>query len=157
MHTLCESQLANKKKNASMWVWIVHCLKNYAVFKGRASWPEYWSFYLVTTVGNITVALVPQTSLLPNLLILLWYVSVFVPSLAVTARRLHDIGRSFWWVGALVLVGVGSVVRAHDPRSVIRPFGLAGMGLGFTMFVFTVLPGDPGPNRYCDPAPATPG
>lgn len=74
------------------------CLKNkYADFKGVATRSEFWWFWLfsclVTCVGNI-LSLGLNTELFSNLFIVL----IFLPSLAVSARRLHDVGYSGWWL-----------------------------------------------------------
>lgn len=55
--------------------------KNYATFKGRARRSEFWFTVLFTVLVS---------SALSNL----WSIATIVPSLAVTWRRLHDIGRS---------------------------------------------------------------
>mgnify|MGYP000190925275 CR=1 FL=1 len=62
------------------------CWNNYANFQGRASRSEYWWFYLFVFV----IGLIPILGLATLILI--------IPQLAVTARRLHDINRSGWWV-----------------------------------------------------------
>ena len=73
-------------------------LLKYADFHGRASRPEYWWFGL----ANLTLAAIFW--LIGNLgsplgsLGLLYALVVLVPNLLITVRRLHDIGRSGWWL-----------------------------------------------------------
>ena len=75
---------------------IKHCLKQYATFSGRASRSEFWWFVLfqllVTAGGQII------SQVLGGLLSL----ALLLPILAVTARRLHDIGKSGW----MMLIGL---------------------------------------------------
>jgi uncharacterized membrane protein YhaH (DUF805 family) len=63
----------------------------YAQFDGRASRSEYWWFYLFTVIAGLAAEIVGETvGILASFFILL-------PTLALTARRLHDVGRSGWW------------------------------------------------------------
>ena len=66
-----------------LWGYFVKCLKNYATFSGRARRKEYWGFVLFQSLF----------SLIP-FLGALWSLAVFVPALAVTWRRYHDVGLS---------------------------------------------------------------
>ena len=79
------------------------CLTHYATFQGRARRPEFWWFMLFCVLAiSLAEALVGEGfSGLVTLLLL-------VPTFAVSARRLHDIGRSGWWqlVSLAPLVGV---------------------------------------------------
>lgn len=74
----------------------------YAVFTGRARRSEYWFFVLAMVIVNAVVAII-QSDILSSLVAL----AVFLPSLAVLARRLHDTSRSAWWIliGLIPLVG----------------------------------------------------
>jgi len=79
---------------------IAKCMSNYATFKGRASRSEYWWFYLFSNL--VSFVLVFSVSLCMGVEAgditgtLVWLV-LFLPSLAVFARRLHDRNRSGWW------------------------------------------------------------
>jgi uncharacterized membrane protein YhaH (DUF805 family) len=77
--------------------------KNYATFKGRARRSEFWFTVLFTVLVSSAISIiapghremmgdfeVDQSSSLSNL----WSLATVVPSLAVTWRRLHDVGRS---------------------------------------------------------------
>lgn len=82
------------------------CLRNYAVFSGRASRSEFWWFFLFQLLVMLAVSMVSEKLTgLANLALLL-------PSLAVGARRLHDIGRSGWWQ-LLMLSGIGFLVLLY--------------------------------------------
>jgi uncharacterized membrane protein YhaH (DUF805 family) len=68
------------------------CLRKYATFGGRASRSEYWWFFLF---GLLVGAAASMFSERLNALVSLF---LLLPSTAVGARRLHDIGRSGWWL-----------------------------------------------------------
>jgi len=65
---------------------------NYANFKGKANRPEYWYFVLANTViGMFLSILCPALSMIYSLVL-------FIPGLSIAFRRLHDIGKSGWWL-----------------------------------------------------------
>jgi uncharacterized membrane protein YhaH (DUF805 family) len=153
-----------------MWGWIVHCVKNYAVFKGRGSRPEYWFFFLFLLLSSIVIHIVaPRGTGLSYPLRLLFWVLTAVPSMAVASRRLHDTGHSFWWliatyvaISPTVIIGI----RLHRPEAleghrfeafVILISLLAFFGLVIWLLILYCRKGDAGPNRYGDPVPTTPG
>ena len=119
--------------------WYLEVMKKYAVFEGRARRKEYWMFQLVN--GIIIVVLMCIFALqihsaiargrdsfagVPALLVFLAYVlATVVPALAVSVRRLHDADLGGGWL-FISLVPLG----------------------GLVLFVFHVLDGTPGPNRY---------
>lgn len=112
--------------------WYLQALKQYAVFRGRAHRPEFWYFVLFNIIISLVLMMVdnilgtfdPETN--AGLLHGLYTLAVLVPSIAVTVRRLHDSGRSGWWV----LIGLVPVV-------------------GFiVLLIFAILAGTPGPNQY---------
>ena len=89
--------------------WFVKCLKQYVTFDGRARRKEFWFFILVCIglgiVAQIIDGIIGTTPLLNGLLNL----ALFLPSLAVGARRLHDVGRSGWWQ-LIGLTGIGLIL-----------------------------------------------
>src|SRR5580693_10051112 len=82
---------------------IVSCLKNYARFSGRATRSEYWYFFLfcflVQIAAGILDAVIGGVTQTPvTLFDPLLRLALFIPSLAVEVRRLHDVNRSGWWL-----------------------------------------------------------
>jgi len=73
------------------------CFKKYATFSGRASRSEFWFFYLfyiiVYIVGSIAGVAVDS-----SMLVYLFIVPIWLPQLAVGVRRMHDVGRSGWFI-----------------------------------------------------------
>lgn len=94
---------------------IKKCLTNYANFNGRASLPEFWWFFLLTFV----VGVIPFINFLSILLI--------VPYLAVSWRRMHDIGKAggWWFINLIPLVGfiIFVVWAARPSEPVANRFG----------------------------------
>lgn len=82
-------------------------LSKYATFSGRARRSEYWWFYLAYIVVDIVAAVV-DAMLHTSLLQIVVLVALLLPTLAVGVRRLHDVGKSGWWllIGLIPLVGV---------------------------------------------------
>lgn len=101
--------------------YFIKCIRDYAVFDGRSTRSEYWSFSLI---GFIIQILFNQYDIQSNLwndeysigvTSTIFYLVIFVPSLAVSWRRLHDIGKSGWmtllwlvpvvgWIWILILL-----------------------------------------------------
>lgn len=89
----------------------VDALRKYVDFSGRASRAQFWWFLLVAIVISIVLSILDNAlGTVPDgqywssgLLSSLFSLAIFLPSLALLVRRLHDTGRSGWWV-LLVLV-----------------------------------------------------
>jgi uncharacterized membrane protein YhaH (DUF805 family) len=112
--------------------WYLEVLKKYADFNGRARRKEYWMFFLFNIIITIVLVIVDGmlgTSAVPGALGLLgalYSLALLVPGIAVAVRRLHDTGRSGWWI----LIG-------------LVPF------VGFiVLIVFMVQDGTPGENQF---------
>ncbi len=74
-------------------------LKKYAVFKGRATRAEYWYFSLFNIIIAVLISII--SSIIKNnfnLLLILYILLTLIPSIAVSIRRLHDIGKSGWMI-----------------------------------------------------------
>lgn len=105
--------------------WFFAALKKYAVFRGRASRSEFWYFILFVVLISIVLgfmdAIARPQSQGEGLLSGLFSLAMLLPALGVQVRRLHDIGRSGWWIllsfvpliGALVLLVFA--VRDSEP------------------------------------------
>ena len=99
--------------------WFIKCIKNYTLFKGRASRTEFWYFILYWAIFYVIIIAVdrvlgfnvinlktlPFSEYIPlanlfeevGLLTVIYRPLTILPSLAVISRRLHDINRSGWW------------------------------------------------------------
>lgn len=123
--------------------YFVDTLKNrYAAFKGRATRSEYWYFLLFSII--IALILTALDSMIINPLLgiqpvvetartgilgMLFSIGTLVPSVALAIRRLHDIGKSGWWI----LLGVIPIVNI--------------IGI-FVLLYFFIKDSHPGENLY---------
>lgn len=103
--------------------WYLEVLKNnYSNFSGRARRKEYWMFALfhfiviiLLTLFMIGMLAAADASDMTALAIVgvipfaLYILGTIIPSLAVAVRRLHDIGKSGWWVLTPQIPFVGSI------------------------------------------------
>lgn len=72
-------------------------LWNYANFRGRARRSEYWYFYLFNAIISFVLGFIDgklESSILGSLYTLV----VLIPSIAVGVRRMHDVGKSGWYL-----------------------------------------------------------
>ena len=116
-------------------------IKKWSTISGRASRSEYWWFTLFITIagfaiGIVCVLLAVAMAAYENyavlfgamlgLLGIMFTVAILPPSICVSVRRLHDIGRSGWWylINAVPYIG------------------------GIVFFIFTLLPSQPEENEY---------
>jgi len=110
---------------------------NYANFEGRAYRTEYWLWVLFTVIGSLATGIIDAAvfgyspggvSPLNGIFDLI----TLIPSLAVAARRMHDMDRTGWWL-LLLLTGIGAIV----------------------LLIWFCFKGTHGPNRFgSDPLPA---
>lgn len=131
--------------------WMLMPLKRYAEFSGRSRRKEYWMFFLLHLIvlfaigifGAILGTFSPEAftpegiggistgGIILFSLFGLYALAIFIPSLAVQVRRLHDTERSGWWV----LLGIIPIVNY----------------IGFiVLLVFYCLEGTKGKNRFGD-------
>ena len=100
------------------------CFRKYVDWNGRALRSEYWYSYLFVILGVIVTSILDAAT---GLFIFtgLFYLAILLPMLFVTVRRLHDVGRSGWWM-------------------LISLIPLAGLILLYWM----IIEGDKGDNEY---------
>jgi uncharacterized membrane protein YhaH (DUF805 family) len=82
-------------------------LKNYAVFNGRARRSEYWYFFLFNMIISIGLGFLgglADLSFLSNI----YSLAVLIPAIAVGVRRMHDVGKSGWYL----LIPIYSLILA---------------------------------------------
>ncbi len=93
--------------------------RKYTVFTGRASRAEFWWWWITSFAVGLVLQLAPQAftpdaPLLENpvgaYLFVLWGLATLVGSLALGARRLHDVGRSGFWLFLNVVPVLGTIV-----------------------------------------------
>jgi uncharacterized membrane protein YhaH (DUF805 family) len=164
--------------------WALRPLKKYATFSGRAPRAEFWWFMLAlfvvymivwigfgaTLTGLAATGTDPSAGLLgafgaAGIAMVLFWLVLLIPTIAVQVRRLHDTERSGWWLGvfyllyavymALTMGSAFSAVATGDPSQVATGGFIGAMVLGLVLFVYMIvllvfycLPGTKGPNKY---------
>ena len=112
--------------------WYLEVLKKYTVFNGRASRREYWMFFLFSFIFTVIAMVLDRVlgltieSIGYGPIYLFYGLGVLIPSIAVGIRRLHDTGRSGWYMLVSFIPCVGGII----------------------LLVFFATPGDVGENEY---------
>lgn len=112
--------------------WFIKAMRNTFNFSDRARRKEYWMFALITFIFSLTIGVIELNSGMIETvnqygpLSMLLALIFFLPSLSVAVRRLHDVGRSGWWLLLAFIPFVGFIV----------------------LFIFSVLDSEPGENKY---------
>lgn len=94
-------------KMVSMGKAISNFFSKYATFSGRSRRSEYWWFQLFNLIVYIGLSFL---SVIIPFLIFIWYLATLVPGLALTVRRLHDTGRSGWFILMALIPLVGGII-----------------------------------------------
>jgi len=95
--------------------WYIDVLKKYVTFSGRARRKEYWMFVLFNLIFAIVAMVLDNVLGLANeqtgygIIYTLYTLGVLLPSLAVGVRRLHDIGKSGWWLFISLIPLIGAI------------------------------------------------
>jgi uncharacterized membrane protein YhaH (DUF805 family) len=90
--------------------WYLKVIKNYVGFQGRARRKEYWMFVLISFIISAVLSIVESIADLSTFLSGLYSLAVLLPSLAVGVRRLHDTGRSGWWLLISLIPLIGTII-----------------------------------------------
>lgn len=112
--------------------WFMIALKKYAVFTGRSQRAEYWYFALFYFLIIVALSIVDTAAGTMNvtyeigLFSSIFGLAMIIPSLAVGVRRLHDIGKSGWWILIGLIPLIGAIV----------------------LIVFACMDSQPGANAY---------
>ncbi len=165
--------------------WFIKCLRQYFDFKGRARRKEYWMFYLWLLIIKAVIYLVSfllggglpgigsDPSMPPELmpknigmgmfftgLLMLYGLGLFIPQLAVTVRRLHDTGKSGWWllvyyiviICAATVLSLSAIKATMDGNELVEwPIWVSLailLVISIWFLVLMVKKGDVGRNKY---------
>ena len=180
----------------SMGEAIKACISKYATFGGRSRRSEYWWFSLFLLIISIVllapigvcVALIDSGTINPDagawsvvvviagilaLLSGLFLLFSIIPSISVQVRRLHDVGRSGWWVFwmfaislvaavvPLFVLGFDKAVDMNDFSIISNSFSaslvsglivlvanIANWAMGIAVFIFSLFDRQRGANKY---------
>ena len=104
-------------------------VKKFAVFNGRARRKEFWTFTICNWIIGAVIGIltpIPILGVLFRIVGILFSIIIFVPSIAVGIRRLHDTNKS----GLLILLSLAPVIGA------------------IILLIFFAQDGTPGDNQY---------
>lgn len=89
--------------------WFILALKKYFQFSGRSQRKEFWYFLLFSIIFGVLIEFLQSDALS-----LLFSLAILIPGIALTVRRLHDIGRTGWWalLGIIPILGLIILVMA---------------------------------------------
>ncbi len=93
---------------------ITSVFRNYFSIKGRASRSEYW-YFIVFTIGLSVLLITIQTytpinSQIIGIMSIVINLALFIPSITVAVRRLHDIDKSGWWYLICLVPFIGVII-----------------------------------------------
>lgn len=95
--------------------WYLNVLKNYATFSGRARRKEYWMFVLFNMIFAIVAMILDSVIGLTigsfgyGYIYIVYTLAMLLPALAVSVRRLHDVGKSGWFLFIALIPLIGSI------------------------------------------------
>lgn len=131
----------------------IRVLEKYAEFDGRATRSEFWYFVLFNFIVSVVLGIVNYVLFgQKNVLGLIYSLAVLIPSLAVSVRRLHDTGRSGWFVLVmyipLLLIMVNTYVPGMFSLFAMFPISLIFLFGAIVLLVYYVGDSQPGANEY---------
>ena len=119
--------------------WFIKCIKNYTLFKGRASRAELWYFLLFWSIFYVIIILIdrqigynfislkdlPLNEYLPigkfysdvGILVFFYRPLTIIPSIAVVIRRLHDMNMSGKWTLLFLIPPIGILLLLYLIKS----------------------------------------
>ena len=146
--------------------WWLTCIKKYVIFEGRARRKEYWMFVLFSYIFTFAAMAADEiltgaySSGKPKFITSVFLLFIFLPALTVWVRRLHDIGKSGWWVagcyaayivltGIMIVGAVGFAATNSVPLGIlaIAPYVVL-LAIAIWMLVWLCRDSQPGPNAY---------
>jgi uncharacterized membrane protein YhaH (DUF805 family) len=159
--------------------WMILPLKRYAQFSGRSRRKEYWMWILFVILASIVLGMLDSVlglggdttlepgatpnglmygvGLMGGVLSTLFALATFVPGLAVSVRRLHDVDRSGWWLilsflPYLIGLALFASVVATGSLGTLAIIGgilvLVGAIAGIVLLVWFCTSGTVGANRF---------
>jgi len=128
----------------------------FAEFRGRSSRVEFWSFHIINFFIGFFVSLISL-----GILGVIFQVIIFVPSISIWVRRVHDIGRSGWWIFWAVASFAAIPLMAYGEDIIPEAINLFGQPakpltlavvliivMNFIPFIMCFVDGDPETNKY---------
>ncbi len=161
-------------KNVGFGEAITLFFKNYVNFSGRSTRSEFWYAYLFTIIlgmavgmisGVLTVMTGDESNTVSTVLEGIEGLVLFIPNLSLSVRRLHDVGKSGWWMLAscssyfliifAVLVALGALTTSSEAYGALGGLlclaCIVSLVFGIMLLIFWCRP-SVGPNKWGNPA-----
>ena len=124
--------------------------QKYATFNGRASRSEFWYFWLFNySIYTILIIIALNTSLKFFWFFGAFFLVNFIPFIAVTARRLHDVNKSGWFqILPLPFSILDRILERTSQEGLSIIFALIAAGLYIYLIVLFCTKGDKKNNRF---------
>lgn len=114
--------------------WYLKAVRNYVGFTGRSRRKEFWMFILFNILFTIVASVLDNAAGLADPMIGygpitgLYSLAVLLPSIAVAVRRLHDVGKSGWFILIALIPLIGAiwliVLYARDGEPGANKYGV---------------------------------
>jgi uncharacterized membrane protein YhaH (DUF805 family) len=138
--------------------------KSYANLSGRSTRTDFWLFQLAVIIVSTVLSVFIYFSEKLGIISFLFSLFIFIPSLAISVRRLHDIGKSGYWmlpgiiatftwvilVPLLILLAVFSSFANCLGLSILLV--MTALIYNIVLLVFFVTPSEKVENKYGKPA-----
>ena len=119
-------------ENHDFFKWFLICvMSKYSDFTGRARRKEFWMYTLLffifsltfVILGAITSSIAVSLGMLHALLYVVIFLALICPTLALSVRRLHDVGKSGWWllIGIIPIAGALYLLYLFSRRGLPGP------------------------------------
>jgi len=134
-------------------------LKKYAVFSGRARRKEYWMFTLFSIIFSICTSItdlllyrffdIAYPTRTQGYVSIAYSLIVFLPTLAVSVRRMHDIGKSGWFFVGVIFSFLFFFIAGMTSMTMLTfPFLIIALGGLIWILVLLCRDGEPHENKY---------
>ena len=135
------------------------CWKKFSDFTGRARRSEYWWWCLLIHIIFTVTSFIGRILSLGDIVTIIAWLILVIPSMAVGTRRLHDTGRSGWWIVAEYVMAVIMWIMVFSVESLVYYssaiwvifyyiFLLLFLFVYIVVFYFSVLDSHKGENQY---------
>lgn len=128
--------------------WFLNPVMNqYADFNGRATRQAFWMFVLIQWIISIGLSMIGAAADM-DFLSYTFSLAILIPSVALGARRLHDIGKSGWWqliifipfLGIIILIVWMATKGDSTANTYGQPFGMDAVSMPSSTTVSEVPP-----------------
>ena len=134
-------------------------IKRYCQLKGRTSRYDYWSFVLINFIVGCVLGYMEGIQGKPAALSGAYSIFMLLPSVAIQVRRLHDINKSGWWIGGLLLfftcASVAQGIWEYNGHvtndAYTATISIITCVWAFVLLFFYIRKGDAEDNRYGEP------